>query len=70
MKVKDLINDLKVFDPEAEIFLIKDCDEAEGGILTDRYRLIDVFTQKSAIDMGMYFDTEQQVLLCFEEERW
>lgn len=70
MKVKDLINDLKLFDQEAEIFLIKDWNETEDGILIDRYRLTDVCTQKVTIDTGMYFDDEEQVLLCFEEEKW
>lgn len=70
MKVKDLINDLKGYNQEAEVFFVKDWEKVEDGILTDRYILTDICSQTVTVDMGMDFENEQQVLLCFEEERW
>lgn len=69
MKVKELIKELKRLDGEAEVYMVKDWDQVEDGILTDRYALSDVCSQTVIIDVGMDFEDVHECILCFEEER-
>jgi len=70
MTVKELKKMLKEYDDNAEVFLIKDWDQLEDGVLTDRYALTDTCSQIVVVDEGMDFVDYQQVLLVVEEERW
>ena len=70
MKVKDLIKDLKKLDQNAEVFLVKDWEQVEDGVLTDRYLLNDICEQTVVIDEGLDFVDYKEVILCFDEERY
>lgn len=70
MKVKDLIKELKKLDQNAEVFLVKDWDQVEDGVLTDRYLLNDICEQTVVIDEGLDFVDYKEVILCFDEERY
>lgn len=70
MTVKDLKKELRGLDDNAEVFLVKDWDQVEDGILTDRYALNSVCHQTVIIDEGMDFVDVQEVILCFDEERY
>ena len=69
MTVKELKQQLRGHDDNAEVFLVKDWDQVEDGILTDRYKLVDVCHQTVVEDQGLDFVDIQEVILCFEEER-
>ena len=70
MKVKDLIKELKKLDQNAEVFLVKDWEQVEDGVLTDRYLLNDICEQTVVIDEGLDFVDYKEVILCFDEERY
>lgn len=70
MKVKDLIKELKKLDQNAEVLLVKDWDQVEDGVLTDRYLLNDICEQTVVIDEGLDFVDYKEVILCFDEERY
>ena len=69
MKVKDLIKELKKYDQNAEVYMVKDWEQVEDGILTDRYQLNDICDQTVVIDEGLDFVDYKEVILCFSEER-
>lgn len=70
MKVKDLIKELKKLDQNAEVFMVKDWEQVEDGVLTDRYLLNDICEQTVVIDEGLDFVDYKEVILCFDEERY
>lgn len=70
MNVKDLIKELKKLDQNAEVFLVKDWEQVEDGVLTDRYLLNDICEQTVVIDEGLDFVDYKEVILCFDEERY
>ena len=70
MKVKDLIKELKKYDQSAEVYMVKDWEQVEDGILTDRYPLNDICDQTVVIDEGLDFVDYKEVILCFSEERY
>lgn len=70
MKVKDLIKELKKYDQNAEVYMVKDWEQVEDGILTDRYQLNDICDQTVVIDEGLDFVDYKEVILCFSEERY
>lgn len=68
MKVKELIKELENYDREADVVMIKDWDQVEDGILTDRYLLNSVCSQTIIIDQGIEFEDCEEVILSFENE--
>ena len=70
MKVKDLIKELKKYDQNAEVYMVKDWEQVEDGILTDRYQLNDICDQTVVVDEGLDFVDYKEVILCFSEERY
>ena len=70
MKVKDLIKELKKYDQNAEVYMVKDWEQVEDGILTDRYQLNDICHQTVVVDEGLDFVDYKEVILCFSEERY
>ena len=69
MTVQELIKQLKKLPKDAEVYLCKDLDQVEEGILTDLYKLDEVCDQTRICDMGMDFEEETDVILSFEAER-
>lgn len=69
MKVKELVKELKRYDQNADVVLVKDWEDVEDGILVDRYLLNSVTSQTIIEDQGLEFIDIQEVILEFENER-
>lgn len=69
MKVKELVKELKRYDQNADVVLVKDWEDVEDGILVDRYHLNSVTSQTIIEDQGLEFIDIQEVILEFENER-
>lgn len=51
---------------DAEVFLCRDWDQVEDGVLTDLYALNDVCDQLNVVDVGLDFKDEYEVIMVFE----
>ena len=67
MTVKELKKALKGYGDDDEVFMVGDWEKVEDGMLTDLRALKDVTSQIEVVDMGLDFEENRQVLLCFDE---
>lgn len=67
MTVKELKRELSRMPDDAKIYLVKDWDAIENGVLTDLAELTGVSSQIEVVDNGLDFEDLYEVLLEFEE---
>lgn len=67
MTVKELKRELSRYPDDAKIYLVKDWDAVEDGVLTDLAELTGISSQIEVVDNGLDFEDLYEVLLEFEE---
>lgn len=69
MTVEELKRELSRYPKDAKVFLVKDWDAIEDGVLTDLTELTGVSSQIEVVDNGLDFEDLHEVLLEFEEQQ-
>ena len=67
MTVEELKRELSLYPDDAKVYLVKDWDEIEEGVLTDLAELTGVSSQIEVSDNGLDFEDLHEVLLEFED---
>ena len=67
MTVEELKRELIRYPKDAKVYLVKDWDAIEDGVLTDLAELTGVSSQIEVVDNGLDFEDLHEVLLEFEE---
>ena len=67
MTVKELKRELSLYPDDAKVYLVKDWDEVEDGVLTDLAELTGVSSQIEVSDNGLDFEDLHEVLLEVED---
>lgn len=67
MTVEELKRELSRYPKDAKVYLVKDWDAIEDGVLTDLAELTGVSSQIEVVDNGLDFEDLHEVLLEFEE---
>lgn len=69
MTVEELKRELSRYPKDAKVYLVKDWDAIENGVLTDLAELTGVSSQIEVVDNGLDFEDLHEVLLEFEEQQ-
>ena len=67
MTAEELRRELSRYPKDAKVYLVKDWDAIEDGVLTDLAELTGVSSQIEVVDNGLDFEDLHEVLLEFEE---
>lgn len=67
MTVEELKRELSRYPKDAKVYLVKDWDAIEDGVLADLAELTGVSSQLEVVDNGLDFEDLHEVLLEFEE---